>query len=194
MTVAPAKESSYDDDDGGETCVAVSVTLTFEVDSPSSSRWIVDSRDVASRPCRNVNRSTGRSLRPRPRQVRGLSAAPPPLTPHQARRPAEARQVLDLDQYPIQGLGAHTASRAPRDGRRRLDRDHHLVRGLTQLEHPEAIQSQQRFRQADTVAHRQGSSVAAVKKPQRLAGPLNRAVDALLPHSPVRREDRIAPV
>jgi hypothetical protein len=44
-------------------------------------------------------------------------------------------------------------SRATRELDGRLDRDHELVVAFDDLEDPEPVQSQQRFRQPDTVAH-----------------------------------------
>jgi hypothetical protein len=42
---------------------------------------------------------------------------------------------------------------------------------LPDLEHPEAVESQQPLGEADTVVHRQGSSLAAFRQRQRWRGP-----------------------
>ncbi len=80
-----------------------------------------------------------------------VGAAPRRLT-HTSRagRPKQGRSRR-CDRHPILRLGPHPAAPATHEVRRRLDRDDQLLGRLDHLEHPEAVQSQQRLGQADTV-------------------------------------------
>ena len=113
-----------------------------------------------------------RTLGPGLRVACLFAATPTSLPPHQPSRATEARQVADLDRQAIVRLRARTTRRAPCHRRGRLHRDHELVVRLVHCEHAQPVESQKRFRQPDTVAHRQGSPIlVAVEQPRRSRDP-----------------------
>ena len=131
-------------------------------------------------------------LGPRLRVTRVFAAPPPALVPHQPCRPPETREIPDRDRHPIVRLGAHPAARAALDRRGRLDRDHELVGVLGHPKHAEPVQSQQCFRQADTVTHVRGLLVvAAVEQPQRWRDPWPARWTPATSHSPLQCEEPV---
>ena len=98
-------------------------------------------------------------LRPRLGVAVGVGAAPPAFDPSQPRRAAEASEVSNVDRLAVLRLGPHAAAFAADHRGHGLDGDHQLVGSFGDLEHPEAVQSQERLGQPTTVAHRQGSPV-----------------------------------
>lgn len=94
--------------------------------------------------------------------------------------------------HPVLGLGSLATGRAPHEVGRGLDLDEEFGGHLGHVEHPEAVESQQRFRQPDTVAHGQGSPVVAAfdsrndgGAPDRFGGPS----DYLTPHSDAKSRE-----
>ena len=106
----------------------------------------------------------------------GVDAAPPSLAPHQStRRPKQARSRTAIAVRSC--ASARTPQGAPNEVSCGRDGDRHLVGPLADLEHPEAVESQQPLGKADTVVHRQGSSRCCLRTAATMAGELTAFVD-----------------
>jgi hypothetical protein len=93
-------------------------------------------------------------LGPRPRSTQRLAAPPPALPDSQARRPAEALQISDVDPHPILAFGPAPAPLAPRPRLGCLNLDRHLTIGLAHARHAHTIESEHGLSQPTTVSHR----------------------------------------
>src|ERR1035437_3477221 len=88
-----------------------------------------------------------------------LSTTPAALGPHQACRSPEAGEVSYVHADAVLALGQHATAPTPRHRGGRLDRDNEFVFSLGDVEHLEAVESEQLLREASTVTHVRGPSV-----------------------------------